>query len=396
MKRIRIQSRTLAMSALLIPLVALFLYVALRSGPMAAVPVTLTTVEFRAITPALFGIGTVEARYSYPIGPTAPGRVLRVEVDVGDRVVAGQLLAEMDPIDLDDRAKALGSTLKRAGADLAAAEARLRDAMARLSHAESEATRYQQLLEANTASEETLAAKQQELDVAVEVRSSAHANMEAARHQHASIRSDLDALLKQRVHLRLLAPVNGWVVSRHAEAGATVMAGQSVIDMVDPDTLWINTRFEQLSAAGLAPDLTARIVLRSESGREVAGKVQRVEPLADSVTEELLAKVAFASIPVPPPAMGELAEVTVTLPGLPSAPTLPNACIHRVNGTLGVWKPANGSVRFTSVKTGARDLDGRVQILDGLETGDRVVLFSRSMLGQRTRITIVDQLEGSR
>ena len=95
--------RTLALLAVLIPLVALFIYVALRSGPLAPIPVTVTRVESRSITPALFGIGTVEARYTYKIGPTVAGRVKRVDVQVGDRVRAGQLLGEMDPVDFDDR-----------------------------------------------------------------------------------------------------------------------------------------------------------------------------------------------------------------------------------------------------------------------------------------------------
>jgi len=93
----KIQGRTLALLAILIPLVAAFLWLALTSGPLAPVPVTLTTVTEHALAPALFGVGTVEARYTYRIGPTFAGRVSRVEVQVGDRVQAGQLLGEMDP-----------------------------------------------------------------------------------------------------------------------------------------------------------------------------------------------------------------------------------------------------------------------------------------------------------
>ena len=55
---------------------------------LAQVPVTVTTIENRSIAPALFGIGTVEARYTYRIGPTISGRVKQVNVHVGDRVRA--------------------------------------------------------------------------------------------------------------------------------------------------------------------------------------------------------------------------------------------------------------------------------------------------------------------
>ncbi|HNJ66694.1 MAG TPA: hypothetical protein PKW28_12425, partial [Turneriella sp.] len=85
----------------LVPLVGLFVFVVLRSGPLAPVPVTVTTVEVRQVSPALFGIGAVEAKSLFKIGPNAPGRVRNVFVNVGDRVRARQLLAEMERPDLD-------------------------------------------------------------------------------------------------------------------------------------------------------------------------------------------------------------------------------------------------------------------------------------------------------
>jgi len=61
-------------------------------------------------------MASVEARFRYPIGPVAAGRVLRVEVDVGERVQAGQLLGEMDPVDLDQRVAAQEAAQRRADA----------------------------------------------------------------------------------------------------------------------------------------------------------------------------------------------------------------------------------------------------------------------------------------
>ena len=124
MKSLPLPGRTLALAAVIIPLLALFIYVGLRSGPLAPVAVTTVTVTTRSITPALYGIGTVEARYSYKIGPTFAGRVKRVDVNVGDHVMAGQLLGEMDPVDLDDRVRSLESAFRRAEAALREAEAR--------------------------------------------------------------------------------------------------------------------------------------------------------------------------------------------------------------------------------------------------------------------------------
>ena len=153
-----VNRRVVALLAVIVPLLVLMVYVALRSGPLAPIPVTVTTAESRSITPSLFGIGTVESRYTYRIGPTVAGRIKQVAVQVGDRVQQGQLLGEMDPVDLDDRVAAQGAALKRAESVVQAAEAQVREASARKAYAENQANRYEQLLQARTASEETVRA----------------------------------------------------------------------------------------------------------------------------------------------------------------------------------------------------------------------------------------------
>ena len=123
MKKLPLQGRTLALLAVVVPLLLLFIYVGLRSGPLAPVAVTVVEVQSRAITPALFGIGTVQARYTYKIGPTVAGRVKRLEVQVGDQVKAGQVLGEMEPVDLDDRVRSQDAAYKRSQAALTEAQA---------------------------------------------------------------------------------------------------------------------------------------------------------------------------------------------------------------------------------------------------------------------------------
>ena len=75
----------------------------------------------------------------------------------------------------------------------------------------------------------------------------------------------------------------------------------------------IDLRFDQQRARGLQAGLAARIVLRSQTGEPIAGLVSRVEPYADAVTEETLAKIEFKQAPASLPPLGELAEVTVAL-----------------------------------------------------------------------------------
>ena len=88
-------------------------FVATRMGPLAPTKVTVTQVKSESLTPSVFGIGSVEARQSWLMGPTVAGRVLRVYVDAGQAVKAGQLLAEMDPVDLDQRLQAQDAALAK-------------------------------------------------------------------------------------------------------------------------------------------------------------------------------------------------------------------------------------------------------------------------------------------
>ena len=66
-------------------------YVATRMGPLAPTQVTVIQVKSENLTPSVFGIGSVEARQSWLMGPTVAGRVLRVHVDAGQAVKAGDL-----------------------------------------------------------------------------------------------------------------------------------------------------------------------------------------------------------------------------------------------------------------------------------------------------------------
>ena len=378
--KLPVRGRTLGLALVVLVLVAVFAWVGLRSGPLAPVPATVARVESRAITPGLYGIGTVQARYTYKIGPTYAGRLKRVEVHSGFALYSLLLLVEMDPVDLDQRIQAQEAALRRA-------EAAQREAQARQSFARGQAKRYRDLYVAEASSRELAESKQQELQVA-------DAAVSSSGSEIARLRAERAALQAQRGNLRLVAPVAGLVAARSADPGTTVVAGQAVLELIDPASLWINTRFDQVHAGGLAAQLPARIVLRSRSGQPVQGAVQLVEPLADQVTEETLAKIVLSQPLAVLPPIGEPAEVTVLLPQQPAQPVIPNAAVRKLNAQTGVWVPDGSGVRFVPVQLGASDLDGRVQVLEGLKAGDEVVVYSERALSERSRIKRVERIPG--
>ena len=163
--------------------------------------------------------------------------------------------------------------------------------------------------------------------------------------------------------------------------------------LVDPASLWLRVRFDQGRSAGLAAGLPAEIALRSRPGRPLAGKVQRLELLGDSVTEERIAQIAFEQMPEGI-AIGELAEVTLRLPAGKAGLVLPNASLRRHGGETGVWVVRDGTLRFTPLRSGAADLEGNVEVFDGLQAGDRVVVHSEAELSADSRIRVVDAIVG--
>lgn len=388
-----ITRKKLTLGLLALVLAGLMSVVALRVGPLSPVRVTTTQATHGRVTAQLFGIGTVEARRSIPLGPTAAGRVKNLLVDAGDVVQAGQTLAEMDPVDLDERLRALAAAIERAHSGIRAAEAGLQDARAREVLAETSTRRYEDLAAQNFISAGAVEARQQERTSARAASSMAEANLSAVRQDLQRLIAEREGLQRQRGQLRLIAPLNGLVASRDAEPGAAVVAGQAVLRVIDPMSLWVKVRLDQGRSQGLALGLPASIVLRSRQGTPLSGKLARLEILSDSVTEERIAQVEFDAIPQGI-SIGELAEVTLSLPPTAETLVLPNAAIRRHQGKQGAWLIDEGRLRFVVLRLGATSLDGKVQVLEGLSKGQTVVVHSERELSEGQRFKQVESLGG--
>ena len=366
-------------------------FVATRMGPLAPTKVTVTQVKSENLMPSVFGIGSVEARQSWLMGPTVAGRVLRVHVDVGQAVKAGQLLAEMDPVDLDQRLQAQDAALSKAVSVQTAAQAQLADAKARRELATTNLNRQKELARQNFISPAALEGREQELQSAQAAYEAAQANLQATRQDAQRLQAERAAVVQQRQNTRLVAPADAVVISRDAEAGSTVVAGQAVIRLVNPATLWVKLRVDQARSIGLAVGLPAQIALRSHPQQVLAGKVERVELQADAVTEERIAQVTFDQTPASL-SIGEMAEVTLKLQPEDQALVVPQASVQTHQGRTGVWRLKDGALDFVSVQWGASSLDGRVQALSGLASGDTVVVYSDKPLSVGARFKVADAL----
>ncbi|HUW27586.1 MAG TPA: efflux RND transporter periplasmic adaptor subunit [Sulfuriferula sp.] len=364
---------------------AAFVWLLATRGPLAPVGVQSGDVVRADLNPGIFGIGTVEARLAYAIGPTQPGRVLRVLVDQGDAVKIGALLAEMDPVDMDKRTQAAHSAAARSRQAMQAAQAQVVEAESRVKLAEANRARYLALYRKNFVAREMLDTRSYEAASAEAALVAMRANAQAASRDIGRADAELQGLERQRDSLRLASPVNGVVTAREAEPGTTVVAGQAVLRLVDPASLWVRARIDQSRALGVRVGQPASIVLRSAPGRTMPGRVARIELQSDAVTEERIVDVAFD----PPPTrlyLGELAEVTIQLPGVAGALTVPSAAIARMNNQTGVWREVDGRARFKPVRIGSQSQDGLTQVLSGLTQGEKVIVYSAKQLSDGVRV----------
>ncbi len=371
--------------ASVVAFVAGFFWLLTTRGPLAPVGVETGSVVRADVEPSVFGIGTVDARLTYAVGPIAPGRVLRVLVDQGEAVKEGQLLAEMDPVDLDLRVQAAKSSSSRSRQAVRAADAQVAEAKSRVKLAESNRNRDRALYGQGVISKQLLDVSNSEAERAESALAAARANAAAARGDTSRTRAESHGAATLRDSLRLVSPVDGVIVSREVEPGTTVVAGQAVVRLVDPKSLWVRARIDQSRAQRVQVGQLASIVLRSAPESPKPGRVARIEMQSDPVTEERIVDVSFD----PQPAqlyMGELAEVTIRLPRQTGVLTMPSAAIARQGGETGVWQMLEGRARFAPVRVGTQGQADATQILSGLSEGDSVIVYSSAQLTEGVRV----------
>lgn len=372
-----------------VAVVGLFAWVVTTQGPLASIKVTIEQVQTGDLTNSVFGVGTVQARHRHDLAPTMTGRVKNVRVDQGDTVKAGQVLAEMDPVDLDDKQAGARRMVDKSLNAIRAAEAQLSEAQSRLKTVEATMLRYQELRSGGFISKEMFDAKLHEQNAAQSAAVAAVANLDSARDENARAEAELRGIGKTRAQMQLVSPIDGVVTLRRIEPGSTVAGGQLALQVVDTSKLWVETRIAQQQAGQVHAGQSAQIVLRSRPHAPVAGKVARVDRVSDAVTEERIVNV---TLDVPDASLGEYAEVTIELPVMKQVRSIPSAAVKSVSGQTGVWVLQDGEVRFKPVRIGLATLDGRSQILEGLDDGETVIVHSQQSLRAGLPVKVVAAL----
>src|SRR2546427_8538611 len=297
-------------------------------------------------------------------------------VDIGDRVTAGQLLAEVDSPEIEQQ-------LRQAKADLQQSE-RNRDLQkANLDLAKVTMARYE-------AADAEGAVAKQALDQSVSTHRTAQAAVAAAEANVESNRANVQRLQEMTSFQRILAPFNGTVIQRNVDVGALITAGSPVnntavapssvtggasglfeIAQIDPLRVFVNV--PQVYAPTLKVGLPVEVAVRGQLMQPVTGTVTRTAGALDPGTRTLLTQVDI------PNTSGRLLPgmfVYVTFKIAPSGTRwrVPaTAVVFDAQGSrVAIVGPQN-TIRFQPVEVG-RDFGDSLDVQAGLQGQERIVL----------------------
>ena len=308
--------------------------------------------------------GEVRARYEPELAFRIGGKISRRMVTVGDRVEAGQPLAELNAEDVR--------------LELDAARARLASARSDQRLARSELERYRTLLDRQVIS-------QSQFD-------SVESRAEASDAQLEQARAQLKVASNQADYAVLEAPETGVIAQRLAEAGQVVTAGQAVFVLaVDGDREVVIDLPEQDVKRFQVGDEVA-IELWSRPGEPFPGRIRELAPAADPSSRTFEARVAFDN-DTADAELGQSARVLVDhANGGADVLTVPLAAVTADQGESFVWvvNPDDATLVKTPVRTGAYRED-RVPVLEGLSADDWVVAAGTQVLREGQKVRPVDR-----
>jgi len=348
--------------------------------------------------------GETRIRHRYVIAAPAEGHLLRIALEEGDAVTAGEVLARLRPAPLEPRTRAAAEArLEAARARQREAAAQVAKAQAALAQADRDLARARRLHEAGTLapgererSELAATTRARELDAARFAADAAEHDLQVAQAALLAPGLDPEALVSadptcgDAPCLALRAPVAGRVLRVHEESERTVAPGTPLLEIGDPSDLEIVSDLLSTDAVKVKPG-DAVEVEEWGGGHPLEARVRTVEPSgftkvsALGVEEQRVNVIAdFAG---PPDDLGDgyRVEVRIVVWQAPDVLRVPVGALFRCGEGWCVFRLDGGRARRTEVSIGERGAR-EAQLLEGLEAGARVVLHPGDRVEDGTRV----------
>ncbi|MBK5398249.1 efflux RND transporter periplasmic adaptor subunit [Pseudomonas sp. TH39(2020)] len=304
--------------------------------------------------------GDVQARVQTDLSFRVGGKIIQRMVDVGDRVSAKQVLAKLDPKDLQ-------TSVDSAQAQVVAEQARVKQTAAAF-------VRQQKLLPKGYTS-------QSEYDSAQAALRSSQSALTAAQAQLANAREQLG-------YTALIADAPGVITARQAEVGQVVQATVPIFSLArDGERDAVFNVYESLLKEP-PEDKTVVVSLLDNPAIKTTGTVREITPAVSAQTGTVQVKVTLNGLPEGMQ-LGSVVSATAKTPGK-SAVELPWSALTKNLSDPAVWLvDGEGKAQLHTVTVG-RYLTGKVIISDGLKGGEKVVIAGGQLLHPGVKVEIAE------
>jgi RND family efflux transporter MFP subunit len=348
-----------------------------RGGPVA-MTVEVATVARHEVAEFITVVGNLIGESTVDVVPRLAGRIEAVNVRMGDRVTKGQIVAKMDDRDIREQ-------ISQAEANLEVNNATVRTRESDLKAAEIILARQKTMMTSGLTTK-------QNLDDADARYNSALAQLDVAKAQTTQTRARIEELKITLGNTSIISPVDGFVGRRNLDPGAFAGNNAPVVSVVAIGTVRLVANLVEKDFRRIAPGMHAIVEVDAFPGEKFAGRVSRVSPSFDPAT-----RTAPMEIEVPNPGFrlkpGMYARVSLTVDRQADALTVPRAAIVDTEGKRGVYVLDQQVARFRVVRTGIQDAE-RVQILEGVEEGARVVTTGALAIKDNERVQLAGAAGG--
>ena len=302
----------------------------------------------------VFGIGNVGAKNTYVINAQMGGKIVSILTDEGLWVKKGDLLVTMDSVDIPELLEAAKISVEKVNSELEASQKELKSLQAQKNLALITYKRFAKLKKQSFVSQSEYDKAKADLDAISAQFDSADARINSTKIEVTHTKKGVESLEVKLSRYKIYAPVDGYVVSRDAEVAQSMTPSQSILQIVDPKTVWINAYIDEKISGNVKIGQKASITLRSQSDKEFSGYVKRIVAQSDAVTREREVNIAFDTLPNPF-YINEQAEVTIATKHFKDIVKIPSIAVLYQDENVGVWVNKSGKAHFQNIEIIARD-----------------------------------------
>jgi len=343
--------------------------------------------------------GETRVRERFVVSAPVAGRLQRIELEPGDTVERGMVLASLMPAQptlLDARSRAeLEGAVEAAQATLGQARAERERAAAALDRAQTTARRQQELADAGVVSADSLDAATSAVAVAEEALRAADFSVTRAEYDLQIARTRLEQPDSGTERIEIRSPVDGTVLRRYRESESVVPVGEPLIEVGDPTDLEVVADYLSTDAVQIAPGVPV-LIEQWGGGDTLMGRVRRVEPAgfmrvsALGVEEQRVNVIIdFDDVAAAARLLGDAyrVEVRAVVWDEPDVLTVPVGSLFRQGEDWAVFVVEGEAAVLRPVAIGQRNGQS-AEVLDGLAAGDTVVLHPPDALVDGARVVL--------